>query len=54
MVFLGTIDFLFVLPINLNVNYEQNKFEVNILKNVAKIANSRPKIGQLPLKRATF
>ena len=31
---------------NLNVN-EQNKFEVDILKNVAKIVNFRPKIGQL-------
>ena len=27
----------------------QNKFEVDILKNVAKIANLRPKIGQIPL-----
>ena len=26
-----------------------NKFEVDILKNVAKIANLRPKIGQIPL-----
>ena len=49
MVILGLIDFLFNLLINLNVNVEQNKFEVDILKNVAKIANFRPKIGQLPL-----
>ena len=27
----------------------QIKFEVDILKNVAKIANLRPKIGQIPL-----
>ena len=27
----------------------QNKFEVDIFKNVAKIANLRPKIGQIPL-----
>ena len=27
----------------------QNKFEVDILKNVAKIAYLRPKIGQIPL-----
>ena len=43
------IDFLFGLPINLIVNVGQNKFEVDISKNVAKIANLRPKIGQLPL-----
>ena len=49
MVILGPIDFLIELPINLNVNYRQNEFEVDILKNVAKIANFWPKIGQLPL-----
>ena len=49
MVILGSIDFLFGLPINLNVNDVQNKFEVDILKNMAKIANFQPKIGQLPL-----
>ena len=37
------------MPINLIVNVGQNKFEVDILKNVAKIANLRPKIGQIPL-----
>ena len=31
------------------VNAGQNKFEVDILKNVAKIANLRPKINQIPL-----
>ena len=40
--------------INLNVNDGQNKFEVDISKNVAKIANFWPKIGQLPFRRATF
>ena len=45
LVILGSIDFYFGLPINLIVNAEQNKFEVDILKNVAKIA----KLGQLPL-----
>ena len=46
---LGPTDFLFGLPINLIVNAGQNKFEVDFLKNVAKIANLRPKIGQIPL-----
>ena len=46
MVIFGPIDFYFGLPINLYVN-EQNKFEVDILKNVAKIVNFRPKIGRL-------
>ena len=49
MVMLGLIDFLFDLPINLIVHAGQNKFEVDILKNVAKIANIMPKIGQIPL-----
>ena len=49
LVILGPIDFLFGLPINLIVNAGQNKFEVDILKNVAKIANLRPNIGQIPL-----
>ena len=49
MVNSGPIDFLFGLPINFNVNAGQNKFEVEILKNVAKITNSRPKIGQIQL-----
>ena len=37
------------MPINLIVNAGQNTFEGDILKNVAKIANLRPKIGQIPL-----
>ena len=49
MVYLSLIYFLFGLPINLNINTVQNKFEVDILKNVAKIANFRPKIGQMTL-----
>ena len=49
LVILGPIDFLFSLPINLIVNAGQNKFEVDILKNVAKIANLRPRIGQIRL-----
>ena len=54
LVILGPIDFLFGLPINLIVNAGQNKFEVDILKNVAKIANLRPKIGQIPLLNLDF
>ena len=49
LVILGPIDFLVGLPIDLIVNVRQNKFEVDISKNVAKIANLRPKIGQIPL-----
>ena len=49
LVILGPTDFLFGLPINIIVNAGQNKFEVDILKNVAKIANLRPKIGQIPI-----
>ena len=49
LVILGLTDFLFGLPLNLIVNAGQNKFEVDILKNVAKIANLKPKTGQIPL-----
>ena len=49
MVISGPIDFLFGLPVNLNVNARQNKFEIYVLKNAAKIVNLRPKIGQIPL-----
>ena len=49
MVIFNPIDFLLGFPINLNVNTWQNNFEVDISKNVAKIANLRPKIGQIPL-----
>ena len=51
LVILGPTDFLFGLPINLIVNAGQNKFEVDILKHVAKIANLRPIIGHIPLNR---
>ena len=43
MVILGPIDYYFPLPINLNVDTWQNKFGVDILKNVAKIAIFGPK-----------
>ena len=49
MVIWGPIDFLFGLPINLNVNVRQKEFDVHIFLNVAKITNSRPKKGQIPL-----
>ena len=49
LVILGPIDFLFGLPINLIGNAWQYKFEVDILKNVTKKANLRPKTGQIPL-----
>ena len=42
LVILGPTDFLFGLPINLIVNANPNKFEVDNLRNV-------PKIGQIPL-----
>ena len=43
---LGLIDFKLGLYIKVNVNNGQNKFEVHISKNVAKIAILWPKIGQ--------
>ena len=42
---LGLIDFKLGLYINVNVNVRQNKFEVHISKNVAKMAVLWPKIG---------
>ena len=42
---LGLIDFKLDLYIKVNVNSGQNKFEVNISKNVAKVAVLWPKIG---------
>ena len=44
-VILGPIYFYFGLRINLIVNTGQNNFEVDILINVAKIANLRPQGG---------
>ena len=46
MVNLGPIDFQLGLPFNINRNEGQNKFEVHISKNVTKMANFRPEIGQ--------
>ena len=43
---LGPIDSKLGLYIKINVNTGQNKFEVHISKNVAKMAISWPKIGQ--------
>ena len=34
------------LPLNINVNDGQNKYKVHTSKNMAKIANFQPKIGQ--------
>ena len=42
---LGLIDFKLGLHIKVNVNAGQNKFEVHISKNVAKMAVLWPKIG---------
>ena len=38
----------------MNINYEQNKFEVHISKNVAKMANFRPKVGQDAMFAPTY
>ena len=46
MAVLGLIDSKLGLYIKINVNYWQNKFEVHISKNVAKMAILWPKIGQ--------
>ena len=43
---LGLIDSKLGLYIKINVNNGQNKFEVHISKNVAKMAILWPKIGQ--------
>ena len=43
---LGPIDFQLGLPLNINRNEGQNRFEVHISKNVSKMAHFRPKIGQ--------
>ena len=49
---LGLIEFKLGLYIKINVNNGQNKFEVHISKNVAKMAILWPKIGQRRLARA--
>ena len=51
---LSPIDFKISLPLDVNVNDGENKFEVDISKHKAKVSNFWPKIGQLPLWRATF
>ena len=43
MVNLGPIDFKLSLSLNINENDEQNKFEVHISKNEAKMVNFQPK-----------
>ena len=46
IVSLGPIDFYLGFPLNIKVNGGQNKFEVHISKNIARIANCQLKIGQ--------
>ena len=46
---LGLIHFEIGLPINIVANVGQNKFEVHILQNVAKMTNYLPKMGQYAL-----
>ena len=46
MVNLGSIDFLLGLLLDINISDRQNKFEVHISKNMAKIANFQPRWGQ--------
>ena len=46
MVDLGPIDFRLGLSSNINMNDGQDKFEVHMSKNMAKIANCQPKISQ--------
>ena len=43
---LGPIDFQLGLPLNINENDGRNKLGVHISKNVAEMANFRPKKGQ--------
>ena len=52
MVNFAPIDFQLGLPLNIKKIWPKNKFgqETNLAKNVAKMANFRPKIGQ----EATF
>ena len=46
---LGLIDFKLDLNIRVNVNAGQNKFEVHISKQLAKMVINWHKIGQMPL-----
>ena len=43
---LGLIHFLIGSPLNINANNKQNKFEVHIFKNVAKMTSNLPEIVQ--------
>ena len=43
---LGLIHLWIELPININANDRQNKFEIHKLQNVAKMINNLPKMGQ--------
>ena len=52
LVNLGPVDFQCGLPSIINRNFDQNKIEAHISKNVAIMANYRPKIG--PGQDATF
>ena len=51
---LGPIDFYFGLPLNINRNDGQNKFEVQISKRVDKMTKFRPEIGQDATFSPTF
>ena len=46
MVNFGSINFQLGLPRNINENDGQNKFEVHISRNVAKMAHFWPIVGQ--------
>ena len=46
MVNLGPINDQLGLPFNFDINDGQNKFELKISKDLAKMSNFRPKIGQ--------
>ena len=51
---LGLIDFKLGLYITVNVFEGKNKFEVHILKHLAKMAINWQKIGQMPLLARTL
>ena len=46
LVNLSPIDFLLGLPLDINANDGQNKFEIHISINMERITNYQPKIGQ--------
>ena len=50
---LGLIDFKLGLYIKVNVNTGNNKFEVHLLKHMAKMDINWHKIGQMPLLAIT-